>query len=68
MNINDKTTIPLFAALLSLPVIIGGILWLTSVDAKATKAAESADLISEIHIKVIKIEKDVEFLKEKRKK
>lgn len=66
MKLDERTTISLWAALASLPFIIGALMWLTSVDAKATKAAESAELIQEIHVKIIKIEKDVEYLKEKK--
>ena len=56
MNLNDKTTIPLVAALAALPFIIGTILWLTSIDAKATKGAESSDVIYEVRDRVIRIE------------
>lgn len=66
MKIDDKTTIPLFAFVLSLPCLVGAIFWLTSVDAKATKAAESTEVILEIRDRIIKVEKDVEYLKEKR--
>jgi len=67
MNLNDKTTISLWAVIASLPFIIGAIMWLTSVDAKATKAAESSVLIQDTHTKVIKMEKDIEYIKEKLK-
>jgi len=67
MKIDDKASIPLFAALASLPFMFGAILWLTSVDAKATKAAESADVIIEVRDRVIKIEKDIEYIKESKK-
>ena len=66
MKIDDKSSIPLFAVLASLPFIIGAIFWLTSVDAKATKAAESSEVILEIRERIIKVEKDVEYLKEKK--
>lgn len=66
MKLDDRTTISIYAVLASLPFIIGAIFWLSSVDAKATKAAESSELIQDIHIKIIKIEKDVEYLKEKK--
>ncbi len=67
MKLNDKTTIPLYAVLASLPFLIGAIFWLSSVDAKATKAAESSQLIQDTHTKVIKMEKDIEYIKEKLK-
>lgn len=66
MKLDERTTISIYAVLASLPFIIGAIFWLSSVDAKATKAAESSELIQDIHIKIIKIEKDVEYLKEKK--
>ena len=56
MNLNDKTTIPLVAALAALPFIVGALLWLTSIDAKATKGAESAEIIAEIRDRVVRIE------------
>ena len=64
MKLDDKTSIPLYAALATLPFMFGAILWLTSVDAKATKAAESAEVIIEVRDRVIKIEKDIEYIKE----
>lgn len=67
MKLDDKTTISLWAVIASLPFIIGAIMWLSSVDAKATKAAESSELIQDVHVKVIKIEKDIEYIKEKLK-
>lgn len=66
MRLDDKTTVSLWAVVASLPFLVGAIFWLSSVDAKATKAAESSELIQDIHIKIIKIEKDVEYLKKKR--
>jgi hypothetical protein len=39
-NLTHRTTIPLFAALASIPLLIGGILWLTSIDAKAERALD----------------------------
>lgn len=56
MQISEKTTISLFAVLTALPFIIGFILWLSSVDAKATKGAESAEIILEVRDRVIRIE------------
>ena len=56
MNINDKTTIPLLATLAAAPFAIGAILWLSSIDAKATKGAESAEIIAEIRERVVRIE------------
>lgn len=41
-ELNEKTRVPLGAVLLSLPVLVGGILWLASVDSKATAASADA--------------------------
>lgn len=65
MQLDDKSTVNLFAALATAPFIIGGVLWLTSIDAKATKAVENAELIKEIHVTVIELRKDIEHLKDK---
>jgi len=64
-TISEKTKIPLFVVVASLPFAVGGIFWLSSVDAKASKAAESAVVILEIKERVIKIEKDIEYMKER---
>lgn len=39
-TIDDKTRISLFAVICSLPFLVGGIIWLTSIDAKATQARD----------------------------
>jgi hypothetical protein len=38
MRISEKTTVPLFAVLLTLPTFVGGILWLTAISFKADTA------------------------------
>lgn len=38
MKITESTTIPLFAALGSVPLIVGGIFWLTAISFKADQA------------------------------
>lgn len=38
LDISSKTNVPLFAVLSSVPFIVGGIMWLANVDAKATEA------------------------------
>lgn len=42
MTVDAQTKIPLFAALGSLPLLVGGIIWLTTIDAKASSANASA--------------------------
>ncbi len=39
-TIDDKTKISLFAVVVCIPFLVGGILWLSSVDSKASAAAE----------------------------
>lgn len=60
MNIDEKTKISLFWVLASLPVLIGGILWLTSIDSNASAAQaqiqELRPMVNEILVKVIHIE------------
>ena len=61
--LNDKTTIPLFVVIASVPFLIGGILWLTSMDAKAQKALDqnalSKEITSDLGKKVDDIQKSV---------
>lgn len=42
MTVDSQTKVSLFAALGSLPLLIGGIVWLTTIDAKASAAADAA--------------------------
>lgn len=60
MNINDKSTIPLFIALGSLPFIVGAIFWLSSVDAKATSADNKTEMLYEIRDRLVRIETRLE--------
>lgn len=39
-HIDEKTKVPLFAVFVSMPFILGGVLWLTSIDSKASQAKE----------------------------
>ena len=39
-HIDEKTKVPLFAVVISIPFIFGGMLWLTSIDSKASQAKE----------------------------
>lgn len=67
MKLDERTTIPLFAVLTSLPLLVGGILWLTNIDAKASQAltgfekqevqtGEQSKLLHEVRDSVIRIE------------
>lgn len=40
MDIDEKTRISLWAVIASVPIMVGGLLWLTAIDAKATAAKE----------------------------
>lgn len=67
MRLDEKTTIPLFGTLLALPVLVGGIFWLTNIDAKSTQALSASEknevivgtqgkVLQEIKESVIRIE------------
>lgn len=63
MDITEKTKVPLFAVLVSLPVLVGGILWLATIDSKASGAQEELKglktMVSEILVRVIRIEEQI---------
>lgn len=63
--INEKTGIPLFFVIGMVPILVGGILWLASIDSKATAAqADAVDLkkfVSEINDRTIRIEEAVKW-------
>jgi hypothetical protein len=73
--LDDNTRVQLFAALATLPIIIGGIAWLTALYAKADVAAEKIErqeqrieaqylLLQDIRDRVIRIEeKQAHFYK-----
>lgn len=43
MTIDEKTRISLYAVAACVPVLIGGIVWLTAIDAKASAASKDLD-------------------------
>lgn len=55
-KLNDKTTVPLIAVICSLPFLVGGIMWLSSVDAKATKGAEAKEMLYKMDKRLDRIE------------
>jgi hypothetical protein len=65
-TIDDKTKIPLFVVLGALPFILGGVFWLTSVDAKATKGAEAKELLEDLRLDIREIKTDVKYIKEQK--
>lgn len=56
MTINDKTSISLFAVFAALPVLVGGLVWLTSIDSKANQALKQTEKIDYIEKALIRIE------------
>lgn len=67
IKLDDKTTIPLFGVVLAMPALIGGILWLSNIDAKSTQALSGNDknenslrdqgrVLQEIRESVVRIE------------
>ena len=70
MEIDSRTTIPIFAALGGLPFVIGGILWLTSIDSRASeankKAFEMSTTVRDIHERVIRIEEHMKAMDRRR--
>jgi len=55
-TIDNKTTISLFAILGTLPFIIGSILWLTSIDSKASQALKEVSKIDKLQESVTRLE------------
>jgi hypothetical protein len=66
-RLDETTNIPLFAALAALPIIIGFIFWLTSIDSKAQasidvnaaqdiKIEQARDILVDIRERIIRIE------------
>lgn len=59
-EINEKTRVQLFAVIGALPFLIGGIIWLTTIDAKASTAEEKIkgvlELLIDVRERVIRIE------------
>jgi hypothetical protein len=64
MRIDEKTHVPLFAVVASVPFIFGAIFWLTTIDLKASASQEDLKnlrpLVQDIHDRVIRID---EFLR-----
>ncbi len=63
MRIDDKTHINLYAVLASVPFLIGGIVWLTTIDAKAQAAQNELEklrpLVQDIRERVIRIDESL---------
>lgn len=63
MNIDHRAKVSLYAALSALPFLIGGIMWLTTVDNKATAAQNELNILKQLLLdvreRVIRIEEQV---------
>lgn len=57
--IDEKTGVPLFAVLVALPFVIGGILWLSSIDSKASAAGDLAERSQSVIERQIAILQDI---------
>lgn len=63
MNLNEKTTIPLWAVIASIPAVIGGIMWLSFIAYTSNSSAsqiteiksESKELNKEVRMQLIQI-------------
>ncbi len=68
-HIDDKTKISLYAVLASIPFLIGGMIWLTSIEAKASAAQDELrnlrPLVEEIKERVIRIDESLKQLKKR---
>ena len=60
MKLNEQTTIPIWAMAVSLPTIIGAILWLSSV---ANLGQATAKTVDRLEMAVYKIQEDVAFIR-----
>jgi hypothetical protein len=65
---NGITAEKIEALALAIPVIVGGIWWIFTVSATASDAkamiVDKAPIIEDTHDRVLKIEKDIEYIKE----
>lgn len=64
MNIDEQTKIPLFTAIGLVPLIVGGIFWLSNIHAKASSAETKLEKLEQAIIDITVIKKDIEYIKE----
>jgi len=64
MKINENTDIPLFAAIATIPFLVGGILWLSTIHAKANTANEKLDKVDQLLVDVAIIKTDLTYIKD----
>ena len=60
VRIDDKTNIPLFAAIAAAPIIIGFVMWLSSIDSKASNA-EVSNASQEVKIETLDSKVEAKF-------
>lgn len=76
-NLDKTTTVNFFAIATAFPTLVGGILWLSNIDAKATTAKEDLDrartemvgvkeMIIDVRERSIRIEEQLKFLRGKK--
>lgn len=56
MKLDERSTIPIYAIAMSLPFVVAFVMWLASVDAKASLVQELKPMVIDILQRVIKIE------------
>lgn len=63
MVIDEKSRVSLFAVLSAIPFIVGGMIWLTTIDAKATTSQAELkgvrEMLQDVRERVIRIEVQV---------
>lgn len=60
VEINEKTTVPLFNAIVAIVVLAGGIFWLSAVAAAAFSSEKRLDKIEDV---IFKMKDDISYLK-----
>jgi hypothetical protein len=64
MDLDNKTKIPLFSALGLIPLLFGGVVWLTNIDAKASRADTKLDKLEQAVIDIAEMKKDIHYIRE----
>ena len=64
MKIDERTDIPLYAAIASIPFLIGGILWLSSIHAKANTAESKLITLEQAVVDIAVIKTDIKYIKD----
>lgn len=76
-DIDEKTKVPLFAVLASIPILVGGIIWLTAIYAQVVEATrinavqdetlkDQGKILIDIQERVIRIEERVKHISKER--